>query len=70
MKIKARRNYTIRTVSGGEEKIRVTGWEAVTVGVKGSDRFPERVESWCRVLTNGGIILMHPDRIAREMVTA
>lgn len=66
--ITSRRDYTLRRLTGDDEKIRVLGWESVECGIKDSERWPFKIERWCRVkfYDDGGVLLMHPDRIARE----
>lgn len=69
--IKVNRHYqTIGAPAAGNipavppETVRVTGFEDVPVGIQGSVRWPPGIESWCRVMTSSGMILMRPDSLS------
>ncbi len=63
MNIKARRDYLTDDRGHGSEKVRVTGFQSVTVGTGAN----ERTEKWCRVrLADGGRVLMHPTSLLSQ----
>lgn len=56
----------VYAVKRSGEIVRVTGWQVVPVGLEGSEKYPYRLERWCRVRYEGersAGMLVHPDNL-------
>lgn len=69
-RLKIHRDYLMRgtpALGVPDEVVRVTAAVPVTVGVKGSAEFPERIEMWYAFRAAGeksAKLLCHPDRLS------